>query len=153
MAQPYRDELLRLAWEANHLRENVRMVYGKMIADINDRTGDDLLSPLLEFRSEREIAEHPDPLFDSGRTYEEQIAKYKFFKGRDQEWAARHREKRRLKAKEDRAKKTPELIAEENARRREKHKLRVANRRDIGIRKHATARARHDRAPLPLAPC
>ena len=103
--EPHRAECRRLAWEANHLREEVRMVYAKMLADINERTDDDILAPLFEFRSEREIVEHQDPLFDSARDYLEQINRYKLFQGRDEAWAVRQRAKRALHAKKKRAEK------------------------------------------------
>jgi hypothetical protein len=67
--RPHQEECRRLAWEVNHLREEVQMVFAKMLADMNERAGDDILIPLFEFRSEREIVEHPDPLFDSTRGY------------------------------------------------------------------------------------
>jgi hypothetical protein len=102
--RPHREECRRLAWEANHLREEVRMVFAKMIADINERS-DDILNPLFEFRSEREIVDHPDPLFDSTRDYTTQIDRYKLFQGRDEAWAARRRVKRALHAKKKRAEK------------------------------------------------
>jgi hypothetical protein len=100
---PYQAERDRLAWEANDLRQKARLVFAKMIADISDRTGDDILDPLLEFASEREIVEHPDPLFDSTRDYEEQIARYKLFQGKDEAFDARRRAKRATKERERRA--------------------------------------------------
>jgi hypothetical protein len=101
--RPHQEECRRLAWEVNHLREEVQMVFAKMLADMNERAGDDILIPLVEFRSEREIVEHPDPLFDSTRGYLEQIARYKIFQGRDEAWAARKWAKRALHAKKKRA--------------------------------------------------
>jgi hypothetical protein len=92
--RPHQKECRRLAWEVNHLREEVRMVYAKMLADMNERAGQGILNPLFEFESEREIVEHPDPLFDSTRDYLEQIAKYKIFQGRDEAYGARQRAKR-----------------------------------------------------------
>ena len=67
--------------------------------------GEGILNPLFEFESEREIVEHPDPLFDSTRDYLEQIAKYKIFQGRDEAYGARQRAKRALHAKKKRAEK------------------------------------------------
>jgi hypothetical protein len=100
---PYRAERDRLAWEVNDLRQKVRLVFAKMIEDISDRTGRDILDPLLEFVSEREIIKHPDPLFDSTRDYEEQIARYKLFQGKDEAFDMRRRAKRASKERERRA--------------------------------------------------
>ncbi len=108
---PYRAERDRLAWEANDLRQKVRLVFAKMIADISDRTGDDILDPLLEFVSEREIVEHPDPLFDSTRDYEEQIARYKLFQAKDEAFDVRRRAKRASKERARRAHKKAKRAA------------------------------------------
>ena len=90
----------------------MRLVFAKIIADIIDRTGDDILEPLLEFASERKIVEHHDPLFDSGRTYADQIARYKLFQGKDEAFAARYRAKRALATKTFRAKKKAKADAD-----------------------------------------
>jgi hypothetical protein len=103
--RPHRAECRRLAWEPNRLRDEVQMVYAKMLGEITERAGDVALTPLFEFRSEREIAEHPDPLFDTARDYMEQIARYKIFQGKDEAFDARRRAKRALHAKKKRAEK------------------------------------------------
>jgi hypothetical protein len=100
----YQEEYARLAWDANDLRGRARMVFAKMAAGLAESAAD-VLNPLFAFGSEREIAEHPDPLFDSTRTYFEQVDRYKLFQGRDEPWAARKRAKRALAAKASRAKK------------------------------------------------
>jgi hypothetical protein len=113
------------------------MVYAKTIADINERTGDDILAPLFEFRSEREIVEHPDPLFDSTRDYLGQINRYRLFQGRDEAWAVRQRAKRALRAKEKRAEKKDAAACNAVAE--------SAVARDLGM-----LESRGDEAPPPI---
>lgn len=95
-----------------------------MAAEMTSRAeADDSLQPLDEFRSQRNIVEIPDPLYDSLRSYEEQIARYKLFQGRDGAWDQRQRAKRAAHARKKRAEKKgadrdssmPESRAEEGA--------------------------------------
>ncbi len=100
----YRAERDRLAWEAADLRQRVEMVLGKMAGEIEALIPDDILDPLNEFESERMADEIADPLYDSTRSYEDQLASYLHFQGRDVAYTERRRKKMAVHARAKRAK-------------------------------------------------
>jgi hypothetical protein len=106
MTAEVRAEYAEIAFAASDLRNRIELLFAKMAAEITSRAeATETLQPLDEFKSEREIVEHPDPLYDSLRPYEEQIAKYKLFQGRDGAWNDRQRAKRAAHARKKRAEK------------------------------------------------
>jgi acyl carrier protein phosphodiesterase len=101
---PHRAEYQRLAWETNHLRVQVGMVFAKMTADMAARAAEAGL--LADFSvADREADEDEDPLYDSRRDYFAQLDRYKLFQGHTAEREDRCRAKRALQSRVDRAKK------------------------------------------------